>query len=190
MHEYRVHSIETAPEKSRPALQGLKQALGIIPNLAATMAESPTLVNGFVGAFGNFRAGTFNDADRQALLLTNAVANGCPWAVAFHATLALKEGVAADDVRAIRERRAPADRRLAALSALTRALIEKRGHLDDGELESFAQAGFGPDQVLEVIAGLAVSTMANYAGNITRPPLEEPFRAQAWTAEPAHLPAR
>src|SRR5215475_15547910 len=114
MHAYRIHTLESAPEKSKPALQGLKQNFGIIPNLAATMAESPVLLAGFVGAFGNFHGGTFTGAQRQALLLTNAVANTCPWAVAFHSTLALKEGVDAEDVRAIRERRLPKDKRLAA----------------------------------------------------------------------------
>ena len=182
---YPIHTIESAPEKSKPALQGLKQALGLIPNLAATMAESPPLINSFVGTFGHFHGGSFNGAQKQALLLSNAVANGCAWAVAFHSTLAMKEGVRAEDVLAIRERRLPEDQNLAALSALTRALIEKRGRLDAGDLDAFAAAGFGRDQVLEVIAGLAVSVMANYAGNITDPPLERPFQAQAWTKEDA-----
>jgi AhpD family alkylhydroperoxidase len=180
MHDYRVHTIESAPEKSKPALQGLKQGLGLVPNLAATMAESPTLVNGFVAAFMNFQAGSFSAAERQLLLLTNAVANRCAWAVAFHSTLALKEGIAADDVQAVREGRRPSQARLAALSGFARALIERRGHLEPGELREFAAAGFGPDQALEVIAGTAISTMANYAGNITRPPLEAAFQARAW----------
>lgn len=180
MNQYPVHTIETAPDKSRPALQGLKQAFGMIPNLAATMAESPPLINAFVGAFGQFHGGSFTNAQRQVLLLTNAVTNTCPWAVAFHSTLALKEGVDPDDVRAIRERRAPRDAKLAALSGLTRALIEKRGHLEEAELTAFGRAGFSPSQVLEVAAGLAVSVMANYAGNIIRPQLEPPFQAQAW----------
>ena len=75
---------------------------------------------------------------------------------------------------------AQSDAKLAALSTLTRALIEKRGHLEERDLTAFAAAGFGPDQVLETIAGLAVSVMANYAGNITRPPVEGPFEAQVW----------
>jgi len=40
------------PEKHFTRIQGLNQSLGRIPNLAATMAESPVLINGFVGAFG------------------------------------------------------------------------------------------------------------------------------------------
>jgi alkylhydroperoxidase family enzyme len=180
MTQYQIHTLESAPEKSKAALQGLKQAVGIVPNLAATMAESPTLVNGFVGAFGNFHGGSFTGAQKQTLLLTNAVTNSSKWAVAFHSTLALKEGVPGDAVQAIRERRLPNDKQLAALSALSRALIEKRGHLDDQDLRSFTDSGFTKAQVLEVIAGLAVSTMANYAGNITKPALEPPFTAQVW----------
>ena len=110
------------------------------------------------------------------------VANTCPWAVAFHSTLALKEGVAAEDVGAIREKRAPKDSKVAALSAFSRALIEKRGHVDERDLTTFTSAGFSKDQVLEVIAGLAVSLMANYAGNITNPVVEDAFKPQTWQA--------
>ena len=180
MSSYPVHTLESAPEKAKPALQGLKQALGIIPNLAATMASSPTLVNGFVAAFGNFHAGSFSAKERQTLLLTNAVANRSEWAVAFHSTFALKEGVTAADVEAIRQDRLPSDARLAALVELDRALIERRGAVNEAELASFGAAGFSSQQALEVIAGLAVSVMANYAANITHPPLEAAFRAQAF----------
>ncbi len=182
MHTYRIHTVESAPDKSRPALQGLAEAIGIIPNLAATMAESPVLLNGFVGAFGNFHGGSFDGAQKQVLLLSNAVANGSPWAVAFHSTLALKEGVDPEDVRAIRDKKLPADGKLAALSGFTRALVDKRGHVDESDLARFTDAGFAADQALEVIAGLAVSVMANYAGNITKPVVEPLFQPQAWAA--------
>lgn len=177
MTHYPLHTVASAPEKSKPALQGLQQSFGLIPNLAATMANAPPLVNSFVAAFGQFHGSGFTGGQKQALLLTNAVSNRCAWAVAFHSTLALKEGVAAADVRAIRERKLPADPTLAALSALTRALIEKRGHLDPADVGAFT-----PEQVFEVIAGLAVSVMANYAGNVAHPPLEAAFEAQRWEA--------
>jgi AhpD family alkylhydroperoxidase len=182
MHNYRVHTVESAPPSSRQALEVLRQTLGLIPNLAATMAESPVLVNGFVAAQRNFHGGSFTAAERQILLLANAVANRCAWAVAFHSTVAAKEGVEPEAIAAIRERRRPAGVRPGALWALTSSLIERRGSLEEADLAAFARAGFGPDQVLEVIAGLAVSVMANYAGNIARPPLEEPFKAETWVA--------
>jgi len=183
MTTYPIHTVETAPDGSKPALEGLRQVLGLIPNLAATMANSPPLVNSFVAAFGQFAGGTLGGGERQILLLSNAVANSSAWAVAFHSTMALKEGVDPHDVDAVRHGGLPSDPRLAALSALTRALIEQRGHLDTVDAKAFTAAGFDDNQLLEVITGVAISTMANYTGNIARPPLEEPFRAQAWTVE-------
>jgi alkylhydroperoxidase family enzyme len=86
------------------------------------------------------------------------------------------------DVQAIRERRLPRDKQHAALSLLARTLIEKRGRLDDQDLDQFLVAGFGKDLALEVIAVVAASTITNYTGNVTKPPLEAPFQAHAWSA--------
>lgn len=180
MPGYRIHTIETAPEASRNALQKLQANFGLIPNLAATMAESPTLVNGFVGALVNFLSGTFCAAERQVLLLTNAVTNRSAWAVSFHSTAALREGVDNAIVQSIRDGRVVDHARFSALSMLSRKSIENRGHLTETDITSFTDAGFSRDQVLEVLAGIAVSTMANFAGNITHPILEAPFKAQEW----------
>jgi AhpD family alkylhydroperoxidase len=147
------------------------------------MAESPALIQSFIAVFSQFHGSSFSAGERQALLLANAVANRCAWAIAFHSTLALKENVAPNDVAAIRHSRSPEEPRVRALVALTRALVEKRGAIDDADARAFEAAGFSGAQILEVIAGLAVSVMANYAGNITKPPVEEPFRAQIFSGE-------
>lgn len=184
MTTYPIHTVDSAPDGARQALQGLQQAFGLVPNLAATMANAPALVNSFVAVFGQFGGTRFTGGERQVLLLSNAVANRCTWAVAFHSTMALKEGVDPGDVDAIRGRRLPGDPRLAALSEVTGRLIERRGHLDEGDVKAFTAAGFDDVALFEVITGLAISTMANYAGNVAQPPLEAPFQAQAWHDEP------
>ncbi|MEV4517081.1 carboxymuconolactone decarboxylase family protein [Dactylosporangium sp. NPDC049525] len=66
------------------------------------MAKAPTLVNAFVAVSGQFGGTRFTGGERQVLLLSNAVANRCAWAVAFHSTMALKEGVEPGDVDAVR----------------------------------------------------------------------------------------
>jgi AhpD family alkylhydroperoxidase len=180
MQTFRIHSIETAPDKSKPGLEGMKQNFGFIPNAAATMAGSPVLINAFIGSFGNFHSGSLSESEKQTVLLTNAVTLKCRWTVAFHSTLALKAGVAASDVAALRSGSAPADRKLAALSGLARALIKTQGHAVDADLHSFTAAGYAPAQALEVIAGIAISTMAGLTANLAQTPLEERFQPQAW----------
>ena len=182
MTNFPVHTIDSAPERSKPPMRQLQSAFGMIPNLIGAMATSPVLINSLVGLFGNVHGASFTEAQVQTVLLTDAVTNACSWAVAFHTTLALKEGLDPADVQAIREGRLPKDKKLAALSGLAKAMIEKRGHLDDKEIDRFIAAGFGKDHALEVIAAVAASTITNYTGSITNPPLDAPFQSHAWTA--------
>jgi AhpD family alkylhydroperoxidase len=180
MTNYPVHTIDSAPENSKSALEQLQQAFGVIPNLAAAIANSPKLINSLVGAFQQVHSSSLTEQEIQIVLLTDAVANSCTYAVAFHTALALQHGVSSEETGAVRERLVPSDKRFAALSTLAKTLIEKRGHLGDQELDSFIAAGFTKEQVLEVIAIVAASTITNYAGTIANPPLEDPFRQYAW----------
>lgn len=172
---YPVHTLASAPERARPALQALQASFGFLPNIAGAMAGSPVLLEAFVGVFRAVHSGSFSEAQIQAVLLTNAVTNQSAWPIAFHATLAVKLGVAPADVRAIRERRPPEDLQLAAVSALARAMIEQRGHVDEPALAAFRAAGFAPEQVLELITIVAASTLTNYAASIAQPPIEPAF---------------
>ena len=96
MQSFPIYTIESAPEQSKAALQNLKAAFGMVPNIAGAMATSPVLINSLVGLFQRVHGGSFTEAQIQILLLTNAVTNACSWAVAFHTALALKEGLDPD----------------------------------------------------------------------------------------------
>lgn len=182
MQTFPVHTIESAPEQSRPALQMLQGAFGMIPNIVGAMSTSPVLIGSLVALFQKVHGGSFSEERIQVLLLTNAVTNACTWAVAFHTALALKEGVDPADVSAIRERRSPGNPENAALSALARTLIETRGRLDQADISRFLRTGFDQAQLLEVIAVVAASTITNYTGSVARPPVEPAFEAYAWSA--------
>ena len=185
MSRYPAHTIESAPARSKPVLQQLQRAFGLIPNIAATMAGSPVLINGFIGLFERVHSSSLTEQQIQTVLLTNAVANSSEWPVAFHTALALNEGVHRADVDAIRHGALPRDARLAALSTLARSLIEKRGRLTGPDQQRFVDAGFSNEQILEVIAVVAASTITNYAGSVTHPPLEAQFEEFAWRASAA-----
>jgi alkylhydroperoxidase family enzyme len=172
MTSFPVHTIESAPERSKPALQQLQSAFGMLPNIAGAIATSPVLINSLVGLFGNVHGGSFTEPQIQTVLLTDAVVNASTWAVAFHTALALKEGIDPADVQAIREGRLPKDSKLAALSALARTMIEKRGRLDDRDVDQFIAMGFGKDHALEVIAIVPRITPAASR----RRPSKRPFR--------------
>jgi len=180
MQDYQIHTIETAPEKSKPLLELFIHAVGFVPNLAGAIANSPGLANSLLGLFQNVHGGSFTEPEVQVLLLTNAVTNASSWPVAFHTTLGLRQGLDPADVQAIREGKLPKQKRYAALSAVAKKLIESRGQLADDDVSAFLQAGFEREHLLEVIAVVAASTITNYAGKITNPPLEPLIKEHAW----------
>jgi alkylhydroperoxidase family enzyme len=180
MEEFSVYTIESAPEASGSALRDVEARFGAIPNLAGAMALSPVLINAFVPLFDQVHGGSFSEAQIQTVLLTDAVTNASTWAVALHTALGLKAGLDAADVEAIRAGQSPRDKKLAALSILARTLIEKRGRLDDQDVGRFLEAGFSKELLLETITIVAASTITNYTGSVTKPPLEDWLQVHAW----------
>jgi AhpD family alkylhydroperoxidase len=96
MTNYPIYTIPSAPENSKPGLEQVQQAFGVIPNIAAAIANSPKLINSLVGVFQPVHSSSLTEQEIQIVLLTDAVANSCTYAVAFHTTLALQQGVSSE----------------------------------------------------------------------------------------------
>jgi AhpD family alkylhydroperoxidase len=181
MTSFPIHTIDTAPEESRKTLRTVKETLGIIPNLAAGMAEAPTLVRAFFAVREMYSHGTLSPIEIQVLSLTNAFENGCEWCMAFHSAAALKEGLSKVALEALRAGRAPEDPRLGALSDLSRSMVRNRGEVSEQDLEAFYAAGFNKAQALEVVLGVGFSVMANFSGHLVQSPLDAAFEPHAWS---------
>lgn len=182
MHSFPIHSPETAPEASRPLLQALEQAIGMVPNLAAGMSEAPSLLSSFLTVGDIYRKGSFPEAEIQALALVAARENACDWCLAFHTMMAKKAGVPDDAVQALRQGRAPSDSRLAQLTQFARELVRRRGAVPPEQVQRFLDAGFTQSQALEIVLGMAWSSMANYSAHLVNPSLDaplEPFSMRA-----------
>ena len=120
MERFPVHTLDTAPEASKSALRDVQARFGMIPNLAGAMATSPVLIQAFIQIFDKVHGGSFTEPQIQAVLLTDAVTNVSPWAVALHTALALQAGLDPADVEAMRAGRSPSDAKLGALSTVAR----------------------------------------------------------------------
>ena len=180
MSHYVIHNIDSAPEESRPLLRKLQADIGMIPNLAATMAESPALLRGFLEIRDIFYRGTFTPGEVQVLALTNAFENGCDYCMALHSSLALKAGVPRAAVMALRSGRSPDDPKLGPLSDFSRALVSERGNVAERDIARLLEAGYTRAQALEVVLGVAVSILPNFAHHLTQCPVDTVFHEQRW----------
>jgi AhpD family alkylhydroperoxidase len=178
---YEVHTFETAPPGGGEALAALEAAVGVIPNLAARMAESPELLKGFLALRQLYASTGFSAAEIQALSLVAAYENDCAWCMAFHTAMALEQGLEGPAVDALRAGQPPSANRLGALTEFARTMVRTRGRVGGEALESFVGAGFSKRQALDVVLGMGFSMLANYAGHLTEPALDEFLRPHAWT---------
>ncbi|MFY0072212.1 carboxymuconolactone decarboxylase family protein, partial [Acinetobacter baumannii] len=86
---------------------------------------------------------------------------------AGHTAIAYKKlGLTPEIVDALRERREVPDPRLNAVARFTEAVIAGRGRVSDAELSSFKAAGFDDGAALEVVLGVSLATLCNFANNL------------------------
>ena len=60
-----IHTAESAPAASKPILEGIAKDLGFVPNLAATIATSSTLLSGFDGLRRAVSSGELDATSRE-----------------------------------------------------------------------------------------------------------------------------
>ena len=176
-----LQTVESAPAASQPLLEKSLRANGFLPNLVRSLANAPVALETYLTVSEiNSRSGlTF--AEREAVQITAAAIHGCSFCVAGHTAAALKKAnVDRADVDALRDGKPITNARLAAVAALTRAVIATRGAVADDELDAFLSAGFTEANALEVVLGVSLATLCNFANNLARNELNPELAAYRW----------
>jgi AhpD family alkylhydroperoxidase len=181
MNTFVQHTPESAPEKARPMLEGAIAKLGFLPNLYAHLAEAPAALEAYFSLSAQFDQTSLTPTERQVVLLAASVENGCEFCVAAHSMIAQDMvGVPAETVNALRASGALGEARLDALAGFTRALVRDRGWASEGISAAFFGAGFTRQLAIEVVLGVAMKTLSNYANHLTGTPTNPEFAAYAW----------
>ncbi|UPG74512.1 carboxymuconolactone decarboxylase family protein (plasmid) [Roseomonas gilardii subsp. gilardii] len=172
---------EDAPEEARDRLLAAQKNNGFLPNLVRLLANAPTALETYQVVSGiNARAG-LTLAEREAVQITAAATHGCGFCVAGHTAIATKKaGLDSQTVEALRGVEAPADPRLAAVAAFTSAVIASRGAVSDADLTTFKAAGFTDASALEVVLGVSLATLCNFANNLGQPELNPELAQFRW----------
>lgn len=180
-------AIADASGPAKAVLEDAQRRLGFVPNMYAVMANSPGLLETYVGGYGRFRqASGFSAPEQEVVFLTISRENGCTYCVAAHSVIAdAMSKVPPEVTDAIRDGRAIPDARLGALSRFTKVMVESRGMPDRREVEAFLKAGFSERQVLEIVLAIAVKTLSNYANHLFLTPVDARFASRAWHPETA-----
>lgn len=173
MSDFTVQTIAKAPAASVPLMQQLQEQAGFVPNLAATMAGAPTLLEAFMTLRGLAARGPLTAAERELLAITVAGETACRYCFAAHSTFAQKVGAPPDHVAAVRSGETAGDARQQALLRFARAVARRENA--PAAARDLVRAGFTHEQVLEVLVAIAVPMLAGLVDGVAEVEVDAVF---------------
>jgi uncharacterized peroxidase-related enzyme len=159
--------------KAHALLTAVSNKLGLVPNMMRTMANSPGVLEGYLGLSGALAMGRLPAELREQIALAVSQANGCNYCLAAHSLLGKKAGLADGDVVAARRGDASDPRSRAAIH-FALAVVRARGGVADAELERVRGAGFGDGEIAEIVAHVALNTLSNYLNRVAQTEIDFP----------------
>ncbi|MBL0640215.1 carboxymuconolactone decarboxylase family protein [Aeromonas veronii] len=164
----RIQPVSQPQPAAAQTLTTLHRNLGMVPNLYATLAHSPALLNGFLAFAEALGKGRLTASQRELLALAIGQANACQYCLSAHTLLAGKAGFSAQEIRAARlgQASAPLDH---AMLQLATALVNQRGVISDEQL-----AGVDDELLLEVLGQVVVNTLTNYSNHLAATEIDFP----------------
>jgi len=181
--ELAILTPDSVPAASAPILDGIAADVGLIPNLAAVAAASPTLLAAFDGMRRAVGDPSFDPTRREVVGVAVGVAVDNAYGVAFHSTMLAGLGLDEAELERLRAGDEPSDPVLAAVAAFARAVALDRGAVDPAVVERALGAGLGPADLLQIVAEGAFASLVGLIDNLAgRVPLDDFLAPQAWKA--------
>lgn len=176
-----VHTLQTVPENAKERMEMVQKANGFIPNLIGVLANSPQALEMYqeVGKINS--KSSLTPEEIEVVQITAAAHNGCDFCVAGHTKIGtLKLKMPENVLNALRARTTiEDDAKYQALAQFTMQLIDKRGKVSDDELAAIKAAGYSEQNILDVVLGVALATLCNYANNVAQNDINPELQAFA-----------
>ena len=166
-------NLESAKGRAKELLDAVKANLGIVPNMARSMAVSPPVLEAYLGFIGALGHGVLPARVREQLALDVGEANHCDYCVSAHCVLGKGAGLTEQDVLDSR-RAASADPREDVLLRFARTVLEKRGVVEDADIAAVREAGYGDAEIAEVVAHVGLNVFTNYFNHVAGTTIDFP----------------
>jgi uncharacterized peroxidase-related enzyme len=182
MTQFKLHTLETAPEGSKEILAAALKQNGFIPNLYGMMAESPELLNAYRQMSAIFEETSLSPIEKNIVWLTVSYQNSCHYCMAIHSMVAKMYKLTDEMIEALRTNQPLTDAKLEAFRQFTGLLVKKRGWATEEEIDNFLAAGYTRKNVLELIVGIGQKTISNYVNHLVHTPPDKQTEGFKWKA--------
>lgn len=181
MTDYTIYDENNAPEKAKEALAASKKENGMIPNLHGVMAEAPGLLEGYLKLHQLALDSSFSKEELTVVWQAINVEHNCHYCVPAHTAIAKSMEVDDELIDALRDEQPIQDSKLSTLRDTVLSMTRNRGYVDEEVLNKFFDAGYGRQQLLEIVLVLSQKVMSNYTNHLAETPLDAPFKKFDWS---------
>lgn len=168
---FHVHDELTAPERSLPILKGALAAGGQLSNFLGVMAGSPAALRAYARFRSELRHGTLPLRTQQRVALAVAEYQRSDYALAALSRTAREAGLGLDEISLAREFDSREERE-SVLLRYVKALLESAGSPPLHLHEAAREAGWTDEQILELVAHIALGTFTNLVTRAGDVPLD------------------
>ncbi len=163
----RLNAIETsqADPKTKALLEGVQKKLGMTPNLMRTMANSPAVLDAYLGFSNALAKGALQPRLREQIALTVGELNGCRYCLAAHSALGKMVGLSDEEIADSRRGVSP-DRKTEAALQFARKVVAERGWVTDDDVASLRSVGGSDGEIAEIVGAVALNTFSNYFNHV------------------------
>ena len=167
------------PKLAGPAteiLGSVKEKLGTVPNIFATLANSPAALEAYLAFSGALDHGLLSKALREQLALAVAGVNECDYCASAHTFIAKSLGV--DGGEASRNLAAEsADPKTAVILEFVANVVKDRAIFDDNAaaLDELRHVGVTDAEVVEIVANIALNIFTNYFNHLAGTDIDFPI---------------
>jgi uncharacterized peroxidase-related enzyme len=159
-----IHA-ENASAEQQQILASVKKGLGLVPNLVATLAQSPAAAHAYLAFSGALGKGSLPGKLQEQIALAVGETNSCEYCVAAHTLLGGKAGLTPDETLAARAAEA-ADPKTEAALVFAQKVVTERGHVTDEDVAGLRKHGFTDGDIAEIVANTALNIFTNYFNHV------------------------
>lgn len=179
MTQFSVPTKQEVSANNQAIFDNLQKGLGFVPNLYATYAYSDTALGDYL-ALQN-RKSSLKAKEREVINLVVSQVNDCRYCQSAHTALGKMNGFTDDEILEIRSGEASFDVKLDALARFVKNITVNRGKPDGEVLESFLNAGYTKENLVDVIVVIGDKIISNFLHGATKIPIDFPVAPELKT---------
>jgi AhpD family alkylhydroperoxidase len=174
MQRIPLNDNDCATDRAKTLLFAIASQMGGVPNLFATMAQSPASLDGLLAFSGGLNRGTFPALLRQQIALAVAGANDSDYCASLHVAIGKRFGLSVEEAGLNLSGKA-SDPKVESALALSRLIIRERGKIKDSDLTLFRVAGYDNEELVELVANVSINIFTNYFNHVAGTEIDFPY---------------